>query len=68
MFGGKSCGCHGPATDRVVPLRRVLRQADALIELCERARAADELPSTGGQPPVTVIIDWDALCTGIDSP
>ncbi|MGH3931362.1 MAG: DUF222 domain-containing protein [Pseudonocardiaceae bacterium] len=38
------------------------RQADALIELCDRARATDEFPTTGGEPPhLSVIIDWEAL-------
>ncbi|PZS23066.1 MAG: HNH endonuclease [Pseudonocardiales bacterium] len=42
------------------------RHADALIELCDRARAAGEFPTTAGEPPhVTVTIDWDALRTGL---
>ncbi|MCA1673213.1 MAG: 13E12 repeat family protein, partial [Actinobacteria bacterium] len=42
------------------------RQADALIELCERARAADDFPSSGGEPPhLTVTIDWEALRTAL---
>ncbi|MBV9160800.1 MAG: DUF222 domain-containing protein [Pseudonocardiales bacterium] len=42
------------------------RQADALIELCERARATDEFPTTAGEPPhVTVTLDWDALRTAL---
>jgi len=42
------------------------RQADALIELCDRARATDEFPTTAGEPPhVTVTINWDALRTGL---
>ncbi|MGH4010413.1 MAG: DUF222 domain-containing protein [Pseudonocardiaceae bacterium] len=42
------------------------RQADALIELCERARAADEFSTTAGEPPhLTVTIDWDALRTAL---
>ncbi len=53
---------EGVSDDRNVPQR----QADALIELCDRARAADELPTTGGEPPhVTVTIDWDALRSGL---
>lgn len=53
---------EGIADDRSVPQR----QADALIELCERARAAEEFPTTAGEPPhVTVTIDWDALRTGV---
>ncbi|MGH3934125.1 MAG: DUF222 domain-containing protein [Pseudonocardiaceae bacterium] len=42
------------------------RHADALIELCERARTADGFPTTGGEPPhLTVTIDWDALRTAL---
>ncbi|MDQ5855280.1 MAG: HNH endonuclease, partial [Actinomycetota bacterium] len=42
------------------------RHADALIELCERARAADGFPTTGGEPPhLTVTIDWNAVRTGL---
>jgi hypothetical protein len=42
------------------------RHADALIELCDRARAADDFPTTAGEPPhLTVTIDWDALRTGL---
>jgi len=42
------------------------RQADALIELCDRARAADEFPTTGGEPPhLTLTIDWEALRAGL---
>jgi hypothetical protein len=42
------------------------RQADALIELCDRARTAEGFPTTGGEPPhVTVTIDWEALRTGL---
>jgi hypothetical protein len=42
------------------------RHADALIELCDRARATDGFPTTAGEPPhVTVTIDWDALRTGL---
>ena len=52
----------GEPDTRTVPQRH----ADALIELCQRARAADEFPTTAGEPPhVTVTIDWDALCTGL---
>ncbi|MBV8993337.1 MAG: DUF222 domain-containing protein [Pseudonocardiales bacterium] len=51
-----------------VPDRRTVPQcqADALIELCERARATGEFPTTAGEPPhVTVTIDWEALRTGL---
>jgi hypothetical protein len=41
------------------------RHDDALIELCERARASDEFPTTAGERPhLTVTIDWDAPRTG----
>jgi hypothetical protein len=53
---------HGVSDTRTVPQRH----ADGLIELCQRARAADEFPTTAGEPPhVTVTIDWDALRTGV---
>jgi hypothetical protein len=55
---------EGAPDTRTVPER----QADALIELCERARAGDEFPTTAGEPPhVTVTIDWDALRTALGS-
>jgi len=38
------------------------RQADALLEICGLARAAQECPTTGGEPPhVSVTIGWEAL-------
>lgn len=53
---------EGVPDERSVPQR----QADALIELCQRARAEGEVPTTGGEPPhVTVTLDWDALRTGV---
>jgi hypothetical protein len=56
-----------PATEGVTDDRSMpQRQADALIELCERARAAEEFPTTAGEPPhVVVTIDWDALRTAL---
>jgi hypothetical protein len=56
-----------PRTDGAPDTRSVpARQADALIELCDRARATDDFPTTAGEPPqVTVTIDWDALRTGL---
>lgn len=56
-----------PITDGQPDARTVPeRQVDALIELCERVRATDEFPTTGGEPPhVVVTIDWDALRTGL---
>ncbi|MGH3852335.1 MAG: DUF222 domain-containing protein, partial [Pseudonocardiaceae bacterium] len=49
--------------DSVLDSRTVQqRQADALIEICDRARNADEFPTTAGEPPhITVTIDWHAL-------
>jgi len=56
-----------PGTEDAPETRTVpQRHADALIELCDRARATDEFPTTAGEPPhVTVTIDWDALRTGL---
>lgn len=56
-----------PASDGVPDARTgPQRQADALIELCERARAVDDFPASAGEPPhLTVTIDWDALRTGL---
>jgi hypothetical protein len=52
----------GAGDTRSVPAR----QADALAELCERASGSDEFPTTGDEPPhVSVLIDWDALRTGV---
>jgi hypothetical protein len=57
----------GRPTDGAPDTRAIQeRHADALIELCDRARAADDFPTTAGEPPhLTVIIDWDALRTGL---
>lgn len=55
-------GAEGAPDSRTVPQR----QADALIELCERARAAAEFPTSDGEPAhLTVLIDWEALRAGI---
>jgi Domain of unknown function (DUF222) len=55
-----------PADGAAEPRAIEERHADALIELCDRARAAEEFPTTAGEPPhVTVTIDWDALRTGL---
>ncbi|MBV9142919.1 MAG: DUF222 domain-containing protein [Pseudonocardiales bacterium] len=44
------------------------RNADALLEVCGLARAAQDCPTTAGEPPhLTVTIDWDALRTGLGS-
>lgn len=58
----------GVSDSRSLPDTRTVpqRQADALIELCERARAAAEFPTSGGEPAhLTVLIDWEALRAGI---
>lgn len=58
-----------PTTDGIPdPRSAPQRQADALIELAERARASEDFPTAAGEPPhVTVTIDWDALRTGLGS-
>jgi hypothetical protein len=56
-----------PTADGISDTRTVPeRQADALIELCDHARATEGLPTTGGEPPhLTVTINWDALRTAL---
>ena len=56
-----------PATDAIPDTRSTpQRNADALLEICGLARAAQDCPSTAGEPPhLTVTIDWDALRTGM---
>ncbi len=59
---------EGPPTTERTPDTRTVPQhhADALIELCDRARGTDEFPTTAGEPPhLTVTIDWDALRTAL---
>ncbi|MGH3832155.1 MAG: DUF222 domain-containing protein [Pseudonocardiaceae bacterium] len=42
------------------------RNADALLELCGLARAAQDCPTTAGEPPhLTVTLDWDTLRTSV---
>lgn len=42
------------------------RQADALVELCEMARSAQDAPSSAGEPPhLTITMDLNMLCDGI---
>ncbi|MGH3854159.1 MAG: DUF222 domain-containing protein, partial [Pseudonocardiaceae bacterium] len=42
------------------------RNADALLEVCGLARAAQDCPTTAGEPPhLTVTIDWEALRTSL---
>jgi len=53
---------HTSPDERTTPQRN----ADALLEVCGLARAAEDCPSTAGEPPhLTVTIDWDALRTGV---
>ncbi|MGH3919753.1 MAG: DUF222 domain-containing protein [Pseudonocardiaceae bacterium] len=48
------------------PRTTAQRNADALLEICGLARAAQDCPATAGEPPhLTVTIDWDALRTGL---
>jgi Domain of unknown function (DUF222) len=48
------------------PRTTAQRNADALLEVCGLARAAQDCPTTGGEPPhLSVTIDWDALRTGL---
>ena len=48
------------------PRTTAQRNADALLEICGLARAAQDCPTTAGEPPhLTVTIDWDALRTSI---
>jgi hypothetical protein len=42
------------------------RNADALLEVCGLARAAQACPTAAGEPPhLTLTIDWDALRTSL---
>jgi Domain of unknown function (DUF222) len=44
------------------------RNADALVEVCGLARAAQDCPTTAGEPPhLTVTLPWEALRTGLGS-
>jgi hypothetical protein len=56
-----------PVTEAIADTRTAAqRNADAVLEVCGLARAAEDCPSTGGEPPhLTVTIDWDALRTGL---
>jgi hypothetical protein len=56
-----------PITDAIPDTRSTpQRNADALLEICGLARAAQDCPTTAGEPPhLTVTIDWDALRTGL---
>jgi len=62
QLAARRTSTQGTPETRMIPERH----ADALIELCDRARATDEFPTTAGEPPhVTVTIDFDALRTGL---
>ncbi|MCA1695400.1 MAG: HNH endonuclease [Actinobacteria bacterium] len=56
-----------PVTDAIPDTRTTpQRNADALLEVCGLARAAQDCPGTAGEPPhLTVTIDWDALRTSV---
>lgn len=56
-----------PATEGECDTRSLpARQADALLELCGHARAAEQFPTTAGEPPhLSVSIDWEALRAGL---
>ncbi|HWR48278.1 MAG TPA: DUF222 domain-containing protein, partial [Pseudonocardiaceae bacterium] len=56
-----------PAAETIPDARTALqRNADALLEVCGLARAAQDCPTTAGEPPhLTVTITWDALRTGL---
>lgn len=48
------------------PRTSAQRNADALLEVCGLARAAQDCPTTAGEPPhLSVTIGWDALRTGL---
>jgi Domain of unknown function (DUF222) len=50
------------------PRTTAQRNADALLEVCGLARAAQDCPTTGGEPPhLTVTLDWETLRTGLGS-
>jgi hypothetical protein len=56
-----------PITDAIPDPRTTdQRNADALLEVCGLARAAQDCPTTAGEPAhITVTVDWDALRTGL---
>jgi len=56
-----------PATEHIPdPRTTAQRNADALLEICGLARAAQACPTTAGEPPhLTVTLGWEALCTGL---
>ena len=56
-----------PAAEGIPDARTTAqRNADALVEVCGLARAAQDCPTTGGEPPhLTVTLGWEALRTGL---
>ncbi len=56
-----------PAADHIPDPRGVeQRQADALIEICDLARAAEAAPTAAGEPPhLTITLDLNMLIDGI---
>jgi hypothetical protein len=56
-----------PAAENIPdPRTTPQRNADALLEVCGLARAAQHCPTTGGEPPhLSVTLDWDTLRTGL---
>jgi len=56
-----------PAAEHIPdPRTTAQRNADALLEVCGLARAAQTCPPTAGQPPhLTVTLTWEALRTGL---
>jgi hypothetical protein len=62
QFAAPRPAAEGIPDSRTTPQRN----ADALLEVCGLARAAQDCPTTAGEPPhLTVTIDWDALRTGL---
>ncbi|MBV9011393.1 MAG: DUF222 domain-containing protein, partial [Pseudonocardiales bacterium] len=58
-----------PAAEGIPDLRTAAqRNADALVEVCGLARAAQGCPTTGGEPShLSVALDWEVLRTGLGS-
>jgi len=63
----EQCAGPCPAAEGIPDARTAAqRNADALLEVCGLARAAQNCPTTAGEPPhLTVTLDWDALRTGL---
>ncbi len=60
QFAAPHPACDGIPDARTTPERN----ANALLEVCGLARAAQDCPTTAGEPPhLTLTIDWDALRT-----